>query len=125
MSNIRLEGLRPIRDRVIVRPEEAPKVTKGGIIIPEHIRGVKPKDEKGRHAVWGTVIAVGPGATDMKGRYYPIEVVPGDRIAFSEGAPKEVFKDDSGADIYSISGFAIFLVDEDTPVRRDMRGTHI
>lgn len=44
--------MRPINDRVLVKPADAEETTKGGIIIPDT---AKEKPQR------GTVIAVGPG----------------------------------------------------------------
>lgn len=44
--------MRPINDRVLVKPAEAEELTKGGIIIPDT---AKEKPQR------GTVVAVGPG----------------------------------------------------------------
>lgn len=47
--------MRPINDRVLVKPAEAEQLTKGGIIIPDT---AKEKPQR------GTVVAVGPGKED-------------------------------------------------------------
>jgi chaperonin GroES len=47
--------MRPINDRVLVKPAAAEETTKGGIIIPDT---AKEKPQR------GTVIAVGPGKDD-------------------------------------------------------------
>jgi len=47
--------MRPINDRVLVKPAPAEETTKGGIIIPDT---AKEKPQR------GTVIAVGPGKDD-------------------------------------------------------------
>jgi chaperonin GroES len=47
--------MRPINDRVLVKPAEAEELTKGGIIIPDT---AKEKPQR------GTVVAVGPGKDD-------------------------------------------------------------
>ncbi|WMX16057.1 MULTISPECIES: co-chaperone GroES [unclassified Aureispira] len=47
--------MRPINDRVLVKPAAAEETTKGGIIIPDT---AKEKPQR------GTVIAVGPGKED-------------------------------------------------------------
>ena len=48
--------MRPINDRVLVKPAEAETTTKGGIIIPDT---AKEKPQR------GTVVAVGPGKDDV------------------------------------------------------------
>ncbi len=47
--------MRPINDRVLVKPAPAEETSKGGIIIPDT---AKEKPQR------GTVIAVGPGKKD-------------------------------------------------------------
>jgi chaperonin GroES len=47
--------MRPINDRVLVKPAEAEELTEGGIIIPDT---AKEKPQR------GTVVAVGPGKDD-------------------------------------------------------------
>ena len=44
--------MRPINDRVVVKPADAEEKTKGGIIIPDT---AKEKPQR------GTIVAVGPG----------------------------------------------------------------
>ena len=48
--------MRPINDRVLVKPAKADEKTAGGIIIPDT---AKEKPQK------GTVVAVGPGKDDQ------------------------------------------------------------
>jgi len=49
--------MKPINDRVVVKPAPAEEKTKGGIIIPDT---AKEKPQRGK------VIAVGPGKDDVK-----------------------------------------------------------
>jgi len=49
--------MRPINDRVLVKPADAEETTKGGLIIPDT---AKEKPQR------GTIIAVGPGKDDVK-----------------------------------------------------------
>ena len=52
-------NVKPLADRVIIRPAQAEEVTAAGIIIPD---SAKEKPLK------GTVIAVGPGTKDSKSK---------------------------------------------------------
>ncbi len=52
-------NLKPLADRVVVRPSAAEEKTKGGIIVPDTAKE-KP--------VWGEIIAVGPGKTSDEGK---------------------------------------------------------
>jgi chaperonin GroES len=69
------QTIRPLGDRVLVRPDEQVRKV-GGIIIPENITE-KPKT--------GVVLAVGSGnvATDTGGRTAP-DVREGDHVIFSQ-----------------------------------------
>jgi len=119
-----LNALRPIKARVIIRPDEPPATTASGLIaIPETVRASMRTKEKGerRKASWGTVIAVGPGDYDVRGRFYEPEVVAGDRVLVNDVAPKELYKGPDGEDIYATWHWACVAIDEDTPVRQRMR----
>ncbi len=47
--------MRPINDRVVIKPAEAEETSKGGIILPEQ---AKEKPQR------GVVVAIGPGKED-------------------------------------------------------------
>jgi chaperonin GroES len=72
--------LRPLGDRVIVRPlteEELGTVSASGIIIPDTAKKEKPEQ--------GVVIAAGPGKWDEDGeKRIPMEIKVGDRVVFSK-----------------------------------------
>jgi chaperonin GroES len=72
--------MRPLHDRVIVKPIEEEKLTKGGIIIPDT---AKEKPQEGR------VVAVGPGKVE-DGKVIKPDVKKGDRILFSKYAGSEI-----------------------------------
>jgi chaperonin GroES len=71
--------IKPLGNRILVQRLEA-KATKGGILLPEAAQE-KPKA--------GTVVAVGSGKTDEKGRHHPVELKIGDQIYFSSYAGTE------------------------------------
>jgi chaperonin GroES len=73
--------IRPLGDRVLVRPIEEAEVKKGGIIIPDTAKE-KPQE--------GEVISVGPGARDDSGKLVPLDVKAGDRILFGKWSGTEV-----------------------------------
>lgn len=77
--------IKPLGDRVLVKPLEEKEVKKGGIIIPDTAKE-KPQE--------GEVIAVGPGKTDDTGKKIPMEVKPGDRVLFGKYSGNEVKIDD-------------------------------
>jgi len=73
--------LKPLADRVIVRPIEEQDQKKGGIIIPDTAKE-KP--------VQGEVVAVGPGQLNDDGKKVPLEVKIGDRILYGKYSGTEV-----------------------------------
>lgn len=74
-------SIRPMNDRVLVARMEKEKKTAGGIIIPDTAKE-KPLE--------GTIVAVGPGKQDEKGKRIPLDVKKGDRILFSRYAGTEI-----------------------------------
>jgi chaperonin GroES len=77
--------LKPLADRVLVKPFDEEEVTKGGIILPDT---AKEKPQRGK------VIAVGPGRLDDEGKRVPIEVKTGDKVLYDKYAGTEVKLDD-------------------------------
>ena len=73
--------IKPLDDRIVVKPLEAEEVKKGGIIIPDTAKE-KPQE--------GEVIAVGPGRMSDAGKRIPVEVKKGDRILFGKYSGTEV-----------------------------------
>jgi chaperonin GroES len=67
--------LKPLADRVVVRPSKAEEKTKGGIIVPDTAKE-KP--------VWGEVIAVGPGRISDDGKAIPMEVKVGNMVLYGK-----------------------------------------
>ena len=76
--------LKPLADRVVVKPSQAEEKTKGGIIVPDTAKE-KP--------VWGEVIAVGPGRVSDDGKQIPMEVKAGDRVLYGKYSGTEVTVD--------------------------------
>lgn len=73
--------LKPLADRVIVKPAVAEEKTKGGIIVPDTAKE-KP--------VWGDVIAAGPGRVTEEGKHVPMELKKGDRVLYGKYSGTEV-----------------------------------
>ncbi len=75
-------NIRPLADRVIVKPSEAVESkTAGGIIIPDTAKE-KPQE--------GEVVAVGPGRTDDNGKVIPMNVKAGDKVLYSKYGGTEI-----------------------------------
>lgn len=73
--------LRPLHDRVLIRPLERDAKTAGGIIIPDTAKE-KP--------VQAEVIACGSGTRDESGKLIPLDVKPGDTVLFSKWSGTEI-----------------------------------
>jgi chaperonin GroES len=74
-------NLKPLADRVIIKPTEAEETTKGGIILPDTAKE-KP--------IEGTIVAVGPGKTSEEGKAVKLEVKVGDKVLYGKYSGTEV-----------------------------------
>jgi chaperonin GroES len=77
--------VKPLADRVLIKPLEAEKMKKGGIIIPDTAKE-KPQE--------GEVIEVGPGRVTDDGKKIPLEVKKGDKVLYGKYSGTEVTIDD-------------------------------
>ena len=68
--------LKPINDRIVIKPAPAEEKTKGGIIIPDT---AKEKPQRGE------VVAVGPGKEDIK-----MTVKVGDVVLYGKYSGQEL-----------------------------------
>ncbi len=84
MSKVKI---RPLDDRVVVKPEEAEETTAGGIVLPD---SAKEKPQR------GTVVAVGPGKLLDNGNRGPLSVAVGDVVIYGKygGSDLEVNGDE-------------------------------
>jgi chaperonin GroES len=73
--------IRPLGDRVVVKPLEAEEKTKGGIILPDTAKE-KPQE--------GKVVAVGKGKTDEDGKLIKMEVKVGDTLLYGKYSGTEI-----------------------------------
>jgi len=73
--------IRPLQDRLLLRPSEATEKTAGGIIIPDTAQE-KPQE--------GTVVAAGKGKVLENGRIAPLDVKVGDRVLYGKYSGTEV-----------------------------------
>jgi chaperonin GroES len=75
-------GIKPLGDRVVVRPtEKKEEKSASGLIIPDTANKEKPAT--------GTVVAVGPGKYE-DGKIVPMTVKAGDKVLFSKYGYDEV-----------------------------------
>jgi len=73
--------MKPLADRVVVKPFEEVETKKGGIIIPDTAKE-KPMQ--------GEIIEVGPGRVTDEGRNIAMQVTKGDRILYGKYTGTEV-----------------------------------
>jgi chaperonin GroES len=73
--------LRPLDDRVIVKPSEAEEKTAGGIVLPDTAKE-KP--------LTGKVIATGPGKLMENGKRAQVAVKKNDEVIFGKYAGTEI-----------------------------------
>ncbi|HUV03572.1 MAG TPA: co-chaperone GroES [Armatimonadota bacterium] len=73
--------LKPLDDRIVIKPTAAEEVTKGGIVLPDAAQE-RPQE--------GEVIAVGTGKVLETGAKVPMEVKVGDKIIYSKYGGTEV-----------------------------------
>jgi chaperonin GroES len=68
-------NVKPLSDRVLVKPLEEKETKKGGIIIPDSAKE-KPQE--------GEVVALGTGKHDEQGKKIEFTVKKGDRVLISK-----------------------------------------
>jgi chaperonin GroES len=73
--------LRPMGDRIVVKPLARETVTRSGIVLPDTAKE-KPQE--------GEVLAVGPGKVLDNGKRSPMEIQVGQRVLFAKYAGTEV-----------------------------------
>ncbi|MCJ7507414.1 MAG: co-chaperone GroES [candidate division Zixibacteria bacterium] len=74
-------NVKPLADRVLVKPLETEETKKGGIIIPDTAKE-KPQE--------GEIMEVGPGRITEDGKKIPMEVKKGDKILYGKYSGTEV-----------------------------------
>jgi chaperonin GroES len=82
MRRVRMSlNLKPLADRLVVKPLEEEEVTPSGIVIPET---AKEKPQKGE------VLAIGPGARNDDGERVAMDVSVGDKVLFAKYGGTEI-----------------------------------
>lgn|SRR6187551_3012285 len=86
--------LRPLNDKLIVKPIKAEEMTKSGIIIPDSAKE-KPQEAE--------VIAVGPGkVNETTGVRNPIDIKVGEKVLYSKYSGSE----------FKLDGDDVLMLDE-------------
>ena len=73
--------IKPLGDRVLLKPVEKANTKKSGIIIPDTAKE-KPQE--------GEIVAVGKGKTTEDGKVLPMDVKVGDRVLYGKYAGTEI-----------------------------------
>jgi chaperonin GroES len=91
--------IKPLEDRILVRPEDQEETTVSGLVIPDTAKE-KPQE--------GTVLAVGPGKRSDTGDLIPMEVKEGDRVIYSKYGGTEIKVD--GEDLLILSARDVLAI---------------
>jgi len=86
--------IRPLGDKVVVKPSEADEKSSGGILLPDAAKQ-KPQE--------GTVIAVGNGRFLDNGERHALTVKVGDVVVYSKYGGTE----------FKLEGDTVVILDED------------
>ncbi len=73
--------IKPLADRVVVKPLEAEEKSKGGIVLPDTAKE-KPQE--------GKIVAVGKGKVLENGQIQTMELKVGDRILYGKYSGNEI-----------------------------------
>jgi chaperonin GroES len=93
-------SIKPLEDRILVRPLDAEQTTASGLVIPDTAKE-KPQE--------GEVIAVGPGRFNEDGdERIPLDVSVGDKVIYSKYGGTEVKYD--GEEYLILSGRDVLAV---------------
>lgn len=75
------KNLKPLGDRLVVKPKEQEETTASGLVLPETAKE-KPQQ--------GTVIATGPGRRDDDGKRIEMDVAVDDTVLYAKYAGTEI-----------------------------------
>ncbi|HJP65155.1 MAG TPA: co-chaperone GroES [Actinomycetota bacterium] len=94
-------SLKPLEDRVVVKPLEEEETTASGLVIPDTAKE-KP--------TIGEVVAVGPGRFE-DGNRVPVDVKAGDKVIYSKYGGNE-WKDRDGTEYVILQARDIYAIVE-------------
>ena len=77
--------IKPMSDRILIRPTEQEEMTQSGIFLPDTARE-RPQE--------GEIVAVGPGRYLNNGKRLEMELKAGDKIIYSKYAGTEIEADE-------------------------------
>ena len=94
--------LRPLGDRLVIKPTPREEMTKTGIVLPDTAKE-KPQE--------GIVLAAGPGAFDNEGKRMAMDVKEGQKVLYAKYAGTE-FKVE-GEELLIVSQKDVLAIVED------------
>ncbi len=92
--------IRPLGDRLVIRPKVREEMTRSGIVLPDTAKE-KPQE--------GIVVAVGLGQLTDEGKRLPMDVEPGQTVLYAKYAGSEVKLDDEEYLILRVSDVLAIL----------------
>ena len=72
--------LKPLADRVVIKPKTREETTRSGIVLPDTAKE-KPQE--------GTIVAAGPGRVLDDGKRVPLDLKVGDNVIYAKYAGTE------------------------------------
>ena len=102
-------SLKPLGDRVIVKPKAKEEVTRSGIVLPD-TAGEKPQE--------GDVLSVGPGRVLDNGKRVEMEVKSGDTVLFAKYAGTEFKVDGKKLLILKESDLLAIVENSEEPAKK-------
>jgi chaperonin GroES len=95
-------SLKPLEDRIVVKPGDAEETTASGLVIPDTAKE-KPQQ--------GEVLAVGEGRWDDEGKSrIPVDIKVGDVVVYSKYGGTEITVD--GQDVLILNGRDVLAIVE-------------
>ena len=89
-----VKKLKPLGDRVLIKPLFEEEKSKGGILLPDTVSKEKPQV--------GEILAIGPGATNKEGKLIPMTVKKGDKVVYAKYSGTDI-KGDNDEDYLILS----------------------
>ena len=99
-----VKKLKPLGDRVLIKPAFKEEKSKGGILLPDTISKEKPQV--------GEILAVGPGGTNKEGKIVPMTVKKGDKVVYAKYSGTDIKGDDDDEDYLLLSEKDILAIVE-------------
>jgi chaperonin GroES len=86
-------NMRPLGDRVVIKPTPREEMTKSGIVLPD-TAAEKPQE--------GTIVAAGPGRLNDDGKREPMDVQKGHKVLYARYADSDEYLIVSQKDILAV-----------------------